>query len=493
MLQSVYLTKINIDLEDSTILNTYHNDMRIDVLKKIFINTFSTHTKWMARAGGRLNLIGEHVDYPQSQFVGQNPAHLFSMGCAVEQEFLIAINFNQSGVIEIAHADAKELLKFELKDLKKLEKIALQERESRLAMDKRTLPVWAYHSLGGIVEAIKCGANLKGVQIMLTSTVPFGAGMSNSAANLVSLGLVFDAEFKLGLEDKTALASFARDAENGLFSGGNCGFLDQLLICYSQTKQLTKIDYANKNIDYFKSALPTNMNFVIINTNVPHVLAESDYAIRVAELSNIHSVLSDVLSEKIDSTTLSLQTINKLLTLLDIAPLILPVDFESIDLGRDLSDVEIDKIKSIATEQLIVGLRRLRHQKASSLIVPLAGKAAEIGDADLFGTLLNAEGKSLRMSGDFQITGQNGAQDALLDCGFKVADDLNFTVYGRMLGGGGGGNVLFFVDSGSDDIYQNWKAKTAESYSVWAKAVLKQDIAATVIEPNIASGASLIK
>lgn len=47
----------------------------------------------------------------------------------------------------------------------------------------------------------------------------------------------------------------------------------------------------------------------------------------------------------------------------------------------------------------------MRHQKMSSLLVLLAGKAAAQGDSALFGLLFDLEGDSLRMSGDLMITG----------------------------------------------------------------------------------------
>ena len=62
-------------------------------------------------------------------------------------------------------------------------------------------------------------------------------------------------------------------------------WLDQLLIVCSREATLTKIDYADKGIEYFASQLPPAMQFVALNTNVPHVLAESDYAHRVKELT----------------------------------------------------------------------------------------------------------------------------------------------------------------------------------------------------------------
>lgn len=47
--------------------------------------------------------------------------------------------------------------------------------------------------------------------------------------------------------------------------------------CKKKKGMLTKIDYADNGIQHFKSKLPAHMQFVAFNTNVPHVLAESDY------------------------------------------------------------------------------------------------------------------------------------------------------------------------------------------------------------------------
>ena len=138
-------------------------------------------------------------------------------------------------------------------------------------------------------------------------------------------------------------------------------------------------------------------------------------------------------------------------------------------------------------------LRRMRHQKASALIVAAAGLAASRGEAKIFGQLLNAEGQSLRMSGDFQITGDNGAQDALLDCGFDSAKALGLAVYGRMLGGGGGGNVLFMADRQNEELYQKWIADTQKRYEMWTSKTFKDDkVVATLIEPCLSAGAKLL-
>ena len=158
-----------------------------------------------------------------------------------------------------------------LGDLNKLEKEAEDDRNSSVPMEKRSTPVWALHTLGSIMEMLRSGADCTGMSLLLTSNVPHGAGMSNSAANCVALGLVFNAMFPtLKLDSDLKVVTFARDSENSKFAGGHCGWLDQLLIVCSKEAMLTKIDYADNGVQHFKSSLPGNMQFVAFNTNVRH-------------------------------------------------------------------------------------------------------------------------------------------------------------------------------------------------------------------------------
>ena len=60
-------------------------------------------------------------------------------------------------------------------------------------MHERSVPVWAFHTLGAVQEVINRGVVPTGINLLLTSNVPHGAGMSNSASNCVALGLAFNA------------------------------------------------------------------------------------------------------------------------------------------------------------------------------------------------------------------------------------------------------------------------------------------------------------
>ena len=102
-------------------------------------------------------------------------------------------------------------------------------------------------------------------------------------------------------------------------------------------------------------------------------------------------------------------------------------------------------------------------------------------------------GQSLRMSGDFMITGDNGAQDAMLDAALAEGKAASLQVHGRMLGGGGGGNVLLFADTSNEGKYKAWEAATVSKYNAWAERTYPgQGIKATIITPSLAAGARLL-
>jgi len=508
---------------DLQTLASTNNIARVAVVQKLYAEYYGRAPDEMAVAGGRVNLIGEHVDYPDVQFAGRpagtDVVHLFSMGGAIQNNYLVAAGARTDNKLTIAHVQVGTRYTVDLADLPGLEAKAVAEREASVPMKDRSSPEWTFHTLGAVSEMASRGVPLSGMNLLLTSNVPHGAGMSNSAANCVALGLVFNALHPaLSIGETIELVTFARKAENSRFAGGQCGWLDQLLIANSKANHVTKIDYADNGIQHFESKLPAHMQFVAFNTNVPHVLAESDYGHRVKELTLGIQFLSDVLGGNMGGPALTLGTLNALIAATD--PSVAAVGIPDVLKGTKIVQGEDASTLDAATVAQVVAavegkftvpselplhkgqspkqsfasiLRRMRHQKMSSLLVPLAGEAAAQGDADLFGLLLDLEGQSLRMSGDFMITGDNGAQDAMLDAALAHGKALKLRVHGRMLGGGGGGNVLLFADKKDPALFQKWEDATIAAYNAWAgKAFPGKRITATVISPEIAEGARLL-
>lgn len=509
------------DADLETLQDAGDDAARFDLVRRLFVGYFGDGHRpaAMACAGGRVNLIGEHVDYPDVQFGGDDPVHLFSMGGAIQNNYVAAGSKRSDGRVCLVMLEARERMELALSDLEALEARAESDRQNALPESERVLPPWGGHSLGAVKEMVNRGVATTGLNLLLTSNVPFGAGMSNSAANCVSVGMVLNALHpELAIDQPMDLVTFARRSENSRFAGGQCGWLDQLLIVNSKADMLTKIDYADNGVEHFKSNLPEHMRFVAYNTNIPHVLAESDYGHRVKELTLGITFLSNLLGMKAGGPNFRLATLNALIKSLDpsIKPVVPPDILRSMDGVGDehVCEFDEDKINEIvaaveasfsvpadlpmhkgktARESFAIIMRRMRHQKMSSLLVPLAGAAAVQGNADLFGQLLDMEGQSLRMSGDFMITGDNGAQDTMLDCAFEAARSIGIQVHGRMLGGGGGGNVLLFADSSNDSRFEGWEAATIAMYNAWAeRAYPGKGIRASVITPAISAGARII-
>lgn len=520
------VSPIPVSARESGILNSTNDDAaRVSLTQAIFERLFHVTAQTIAMAPGRDNEQGEHVDYPEEQ-LRTGMVHLYSMGGALQNNFIALVARRNDRVIRMAHCDGKQVIEFTLDDLKALQDIAVKERA--LPVERRAIPAWANHTMGVLMQALERGQPISGIDILLTSNVPFGAGLSNSAANCVGVTMALNNAFGWNLNEN-AIVAFARDSEHDQFVGSTCGWLDQLLIAFSKEGHFAMIDYATRQIRYFKSQLPAAFQRVLVNTNVPHELAQTEYNDRnLIELPAAYQALRKLLHEKqiYGSTSLTLGELNRLIKLFDTdAP---EVDFANRDLlrsGNIISEAELSKIDAVdlpgdaellkrfkeigytnpATfrhngltpeKSFALCLRRMRHQLTSAIRTPLTGKAAEAGNREAFAELINAEGMSLRMNGDFQITGENGAQDALLDIGITVGRELGIFICGRMEGGGGGGNVGFRVDRADEQLYQAWLSQVAKRYAAWVKTrdALrdKKEVLATFIEPKLASGARLI-
>ena len=225
------MTQVSLSDADKATLAATDDGARVTLLKDLFNRCYGAAPEHVALAGGRVNLIGEHVDYPDVQFNNDPVVHLYSMGGAIQNSYLALVAARSDKKIVLCHTAVGEVFTVELAKLAQLEEEAVKQRADGLAMAERSTPVWANHTLGAVALMISSGAPCEGLSLLLTSNVPPGAGMSNSAANCVALGLVFNELYPtLALDTQMKVVTFARDAENSKFGGGHCGWLDQMLI-----------------------------------------------------------------------------------------------------------------------------------------------------------------------------------------------------------------------------------------------------------------------
>lgn len=224
-------------------------------------------------APGRVNLIGEHVDY----------AGGICLPFALSQRTYVAAALNNDGVYRVVSQFGAETM------------------HTEIAMDQvcPSYPAdWAGYVVGTVWAASLNlpGLDLPGLNIAIVSDVPVGAGLSSSAALECSVALA--AADLAGLDDdartdasqsavRTALMQAAIRAENEVV-GASTGGLDQRISLFAEPGHALAIDFATDSTQQVPFAIADRgLAVLITNTNAPHTLADGQYASRRAVVDGV--------------------------------------------------------------------------------------------------------------------------------------------------------------------------------------------------------------
>jgi len=153
---------------------------------------------------------------------------------------------------------------------------------------------WTNYPLGILAVLRDAGYPLvHGMRLTFSSDLPSGAGLSSSAAiELATLEAVCALQgFTLTRKEKVLLA---QRAENE-FVGVPCGILDQAVSCFGKTDHLVRIDCLNT--EFSTVPLPEGLRFWIFNTNLKHSLVDSLYAERHRECRQALSEIQEAFPE----------------------------------------------------------------------------------------------------------------------------------------------------------------------------------------------------
>ncbi|MCX7985627.1 MAG: galactokinase [Bacteroidales bacterium] len=205
----------------------------------------------IARAPGRVNLIGEHTDYNDG----------FVLPAAVDKEIVFALQKNGSSTVRVFSMDMQQSAQFELNQM-----VPQQG--------------WVNYIIGVFAELIKKGVKAEGTDLVFAGDVPLGAGMSSSAALESALATGINYLYNGGLS-KLELALAAQAAEHN-YAGVKCGLMDQYASIFGKTDHVIKLDCRTQQHEYFKFDFSEFM-LVLCDTNVKHSLASSEYNVRRAQ------------------------------------------------------------------------------------------------------------------------------------------------------------------------------------------------------------------
>ena len=249
--------------------------MATDMFKEKFEALYQQPAQAISCAPGRVNLIGEFTDYNNG----------FVLPCALE--FATRILYrkrddNQVVVHSLHYPDERE--EFSISD-------EISQGDSQ----------WGNYIRAVAYVFKRQGHQLCGVDLLIDSNVPQGSGLSSSAALEVAVGGVFNELCQLNLTAEQ-IALLGQEAEND-FMDCQCGIMDQLVSAKGQKSHALLIDCESLATDSVH--IPEDLSIVIVNSNYPRKLVDSEYNQRRIDCEQAASKMSVASLRDADMTKLN--------------------------------------------------------------------------------------------------------------------------------------------------------------------------------------------
>lgn len=241
-------------------------------LTTAFQTRFSAPPAVLVRAPGRVNLLGEHVDYNGGPVL---PA-------AIDREVRLAARFVPDNTVTLAALDLGEEAVF-----------SLDELDRKASLGGSPLPAWARYPAGVAWSLREAGYPLSGLEAAYTSNVPIGAGLSSSAAVEVGFAVLWQAAGGWQV-DRLTLARLCQRAENA-YVGVSCGLMDQFASACGVEGQALYFD--TRSLEWRPVPLPAGTAIVIADSGVRRSLVGSAYNERRAACEQAVRILQAFLPE----------------------------------------------------------------------------------------------------------------------------------------------------------------------------------------------------
>ena len=337
---------------------------------------------YFVTAAGRVNLIGEHIDYCGGKVL---PA-------ALSCQNKIYAKRNGTDKINLSWENLPDKITLDINDLEKYKKTK-----------------YANYIAGCAFEWKNSGREVVGADMRFSCDVPFGSGLSSSAAIEVSTLAALSVLAGEPL-DKKEIALLAQKAEN-FYVGVNCGIMDQYASAFGKKDNAVLLDCSSVSHEYVPLDLGEYL-LVLSNTNKPHDLVMSKYNERRAETDEALRLFKEKLN------------VNRLAD-------VTPYDFnENIYL---LSG----KVRN-----------RAEHVVYECLRVKQAVEALRSGNLLKFGKLMTESHISLKNL--YEVTGKE------LDTLFFAAASFDGCIGSRMTGAGFGGCTVSLVKKDKIDLFKSY-------------------------------------
>jgi galactokinase len=318
-------------------------------------------------APGRVNLIGEHTDYNDG----------FVLPFAIDKRTYVGISPRTDGVIHV-HSRT------------------IDKSESFSPGDSKRTEGWSLY-VRGMAEVLRArGYGIQGADLLIDSSIPFGAGLSSSAALEISVGLALASASDQPV-DLVDLALIGQEVEHR-YLGVRSGIMDQFTSALGREGHALFIDCRSHAYEHIPLHLD-DFSLVVCDSKVKHELASSEYNVRRAECEEGVKLLQGK-----DSAVKAL---------------------------RDVSESELESLEDILPETI---RRRCRHVITENARTAESAKAIRDGNMLVFGDLMYRSHRSLR--DDYEVSCDE------LDLLVEAASKVDGVLGARMTGGGFGGCTI---------------------------------------------------
>jgi galactokinase len=223
-------------------------------IKEQFVKAFGAASKpVVVRSPGRVNIIGEHTDYNEG----------FVLPAAIDKYAYVAVGLRNDDMIQLIAHDLNESFSTSIHHVKPTGEAS-----------------WPDYIMGAVAQFQKKNIPLTGFNLILSSDIPMGAGLSSSAAVECATVFALNDLWQTNI-DRLTMLQMAQKAEHE-YAGVQCGIMDQFASMMGRKDHVIKLDCRSLEYEYVPFQLD-GIKILLLNTNVKHSLASSEYNARRKE------------------------------------------------------------------------------------------------------------------------------------------------------------------------------------------------------------------